>query len=248
MAADLLLIDDSLTDCRLLMDMMDTRRMRVSVAFDGKKGYQQAVLRRPDLILLDVYMPQMDGFATCRHLKANPATRTIPVIFLTAATDIEERLKGFAIGAVDYIGKPFNEHEVLARIGVHMRLTPKTTDEAPPPDFAAGRDSVLVEAAQNALRERLADPPALDALARDLATNRNLLNAAFHACCGLTVFGWLREERLRQGYHLVADTDTPVSMIAEHLGYSSQGNFTKAFHDRFGVAPRDLRRDRNLSE
>ena len=226
MQTDLLLIDDSLTDLRLLMEMASARQLRVSVAFDGEKGYQQAVLQQPALILLDVRMPGLDGFATCRRLKANPATQLIPVIFLTAANDLDERLKGFALGAVDYIGKPFHEAEVLARIGVHLRSKPGAEKAGRarrrlPQD--ATRHAVLVRAAQTILSERIADPPTLQELAALLGSNRRQINEAFQACCGQPVFGWLREERLRQAHHLVCRTDTPISAIGEHLGYSIAG-------------------------
>jgi CheY-like chemotaxis protein len=213
----------------------------VSVAFDGEKGYQQAVLQQPALILLDVRMPGMDGFATCRRLKANPATQTIPVIFLTVANDLEERLEGFALGAVDYIGKPFNEEEVLARVGVHLQLMPKPA--AKEPDNGDGtRDGVLVQAAQKILHALIATPPSLEELAQMLGTNRRQINKSFQVCCGQPVFGWLREERLRQAHHLICRTDTPISLIGEHLGYSTPANFAKAFRDRFGFPPSDLRR------
>ena len=247
MSTDLLVIDDSLTDLRLLMDMAEAAGLCVSVAFDGEKGYRQAVLQKPALILLDVRMPVMDGFATCRRLKANPETRAIPVIFLTVANDLEERLQGFALGAVDYVTKPFHEAEVLARIGVHLRRHPREKVETVPEpdgdDFDAAPDAVLVRAARDVLVERIADPPSLETLALLVGSNRRRLNEAFQAHFGQPVFGWLREERLRRAHHLVCHTDTPISAIGEHLGYSTPANFTRAFRDRFGFAPRDLRRD-----
>lgn len=244
MPTDLLLIDDSHTDLRLLVDMMTARHMRVSVAFDGEKGYQQAVLQQPSLILLDVRMPGMDGFATCRRLKANPATQTIPVIFLTVANDLEERLEGFALGAVDYIGKPFNEEEVLARVGVHLHLMPKPLAKEADGDVSddGSRDGVLVQAAQKILHRMIANPPSLEELAQMLGTNRRQINKSFQLCCSQPVFGWLREERLRQAHHLICRTDTPISLIGEHLGYSTPANFAKAFRERFGFPPSDLRR------
>ena len=120
MQTDILVIDDSATSLQLLQEMAAQRNFNISLAADGEKGYQQAVLQHPSLILLDVRLPGMDGFATCRRLKANPATSQIPVIFLTVANDLGERLKGFALGAVDYICKPFHEAEVLARVAVHL--------------------------------------------------------------------------------------------------------------------------------
>ena len=248
---DILLIDDSVTDLRLLMDLMLQRKYSVSVAFDGHKGYQLAVMHKPSLILLDVSMPGMDGFAVCRRLKANPQTCFIPVIFLTAATELSERLLGFAVGGVDYISKPFDAEEVLARVGVHKRLVPIETVASDSPAQTTGgpddepeamtRDQVIVAAAQKLLQSHLASPPTLENVARQVGTNRRQLNEAFQNVCGLPVFGWLREERLREGHYLVAQTDTPISMVGEYLGYSTSANFAKAFRERFGCAPRDLR-------
>lgn len=246
MKPNLLIIDDSLVDLRLIMDMMVMRQIGLSVATDGKKGYYQALMLKPSLILLDVRMPGMDGFATCRMLKANPTTQLIPVIFLTAANDLDERLEGFSLGAVDFIGKPFYEAEVLARIGVHLNLMPKRTVQPTvnevqvPPDTKF--DEVLFKAAQTTLREQIGHPPSLEALAQLLGSNRRQINEAFQACCGQPVFGWLREERLRQAHHLICRTDTPISLIGEHLGYSSPANFARAFRERFGFAPGELRR------
>jgi len=84
--------------------------------------WKQADYVRPDLILLDVMMPEMDGFTTCRLLKERPATRDIPIIFMTALTTTADKVKGFAIGAVDYITKPFQHEEVLARVTTHLKL------------------------------------------------------------------------------------------------------------------------------
>jgi len=242
MNTDLLIVDDSLTDLRLLMDMATAQELRVSVAFDGEKGYQQAVLQQPGVILLDVHMPGMDGFATCRQLKANPATQRIPVIFLTVANDLAERLEGFALGAVDYIGKPFHQAEVLARVGVHLRSVGRDVVEEARPAEDANRSVVLARAAQRILSERLAAPPSLQELAGLLGSNRRQLNEAFQAHCGQPAFAWLREERLRRAYELVCRTDTPISFIGDHLGYSTPANFTRAFHGRFGFSPRDMRR------
>jgi DNA-binding response OmpR family regulator len=244
---DVLLIDDSITDLQLLMEMMTLRDLRISVALDGRRGYQQAVLLKPGLVLLDVHMPVMDGFTTCRRLKANPLTRDIPVIFLTGANDLKERLEGFAVGGVDYIGKPFEDLEVLARVGVHLHRASSTPEMAISPLTADGasnestEDAALFAAAQKVLRDTVANPPGLEGLARLLGTNRRRLNAVFQALSGQPVFGWLREERLRLAYNQVSQSNTPFSQISDTLGYSSQSNFTKAFRSRYGFTPSQVR-------
>ena len=244
---DVLLIDDSVTDLQLLMEMMTLRDLRISVALDGSRGYQQAVLLRPGLVLLDVHMPIMDGFTTCRRLKANPLTRDIPVIFLTGANDLSERLEGFAVGGVDYICKPFEDLEVLARVGVHLHRPSPTVEVSTSPLTSDGagddstEDAALFVAAQKVLRDTVANPPGLERLARLLGTNRRRLNEVFQALSGQPVFGWLREERLRLAYTLVSQSNTPFSQISDRLGYSTPTNFTKAFRSRYGFTPSKVR-------
>jgi YesN/AraC family two-component response regulator len=119
---NVLIIDDSTIDLQLLIEMMSARHMRVNVAFNGHDGYNKAVLHQPNLILLDVVMPVLNGFSTLRMLKNNERTRYIPVIFLSASSDVEKRVEGLSLGAVDYIGKPFNEEEVIARVEVQLNM------------------------------------------------------------------------------------------------------------------------------
>ena len=246
---DVLLVDDSATDLRLLMELMPLKDLRFSVALDGERGYQQTVALEPSLVLLDVNLPDMDGFTVSRRLKANPKTAAIPVIFLSASTDLAHRLQGFAAGGVDYISKAFEPEEVLARVGVHLQLAARrapdaqsaSTDESTPESPSGSLDVVLVNGAQRILFDRLSDPPSLDELARLMGSNRRRLNDAFQSLCGQPVFSWLREERLRRAYAIVVNTDTSVTVIGDMLGYSSVANFTKAFRDRFGYSPRELR-------
>lgn len=248
---DVLLVDDSVTDLRVLIDLMTLRDLRFSVAQDGERGYQQALALQPGLILLDVNLPKMDGYAVCRRLKSNPLTVSIPVIFLTAETDLEERLKGFAAGGVDYISKPFEAQEVLARVGVHLELAVRRArlieasltaeEQAERAAVFASLDEVLVAAAQKILRDSMSNPPSLEDVARQVGSNRRKLNDAFQALCGQPVFGWLREERLRQAHEMVTGTDAAVSVISDCLGYSTPANFTKAFREHFGCTPTELR-------
>ncbi len=113
--AHLLVVDDQPDQLRLLIDLLRNAGCRISVGFDGSQAYQRALAISPDLILMDVRMPRMDGFAACRLLAATPHGG-IPVIFLTAASDLNERINGLEIGGVDYVLKPFDAAEVLARI------------------------------------------------------------------------------------------------------------------------------------
>lgn len=118
----ILVVDDTLTNLEIISESLIQAGFEVATATDGKKALQQIQTRLPDLILLDVMMPVMDGFATCKQLKNYPETKDIPVIFMTAVTDTDSKVEALSLGAVDYITKPFHKAEVLARISTHLQL------------------------------------------------------------------------------------------------------------------------------
>ena len=118
----ILIVDDNPTNLSVLSEALGGAGFRFRVAIDGKSALTLVERNQPELILLDVQMPGIDGFETCRRLKENPATASIPIIFTTALADTESKAKGFALGAVDYIPKPFDQGEVMARVKVHLQL------------------------------------------------------------------------------------------------------------------------------
>ncbi|MDX2241053.1 MAG: hybrid sensor histidine kinase/response regulator [Leptolyngbyaceae cyanobacterium bins.302] len=117
-----LLVDDNPTNLGILVTSLSESGYQVRVAQDGASAIAQANYAKPNLILLDVMMPGIDGFETCRQLKANPDTQDIPVIFMTALTEVFDKVQGFQAGAVDYITKPFEIEEVLVRVRTHLEL------------------------------------------------------------------------------------------------------------------------------
>ncbi len=118
----ILLVDDNATNLSILVKSLSEAGYKVRVAQDGESAIAQISYAQPDLILLDVMMPGIDGFETCRRLKAVPATQTIPVIFMTALSDVFDKVKGFQVGAVDYITKPFEIEEALVRVSTHLAI------------------------------------------------------------------------------------------------------------------------------
>ncbi len=117
-----LTVDDTPANVRLLTHYLEKQGYRVITAEDGFEGFKAAIQYHPDLVLLDVMMPGTDGYEVCELLKAEEETKDIPVVFLTAKADVEDRVRGFELGAVDYITKPFNLVEIAARVKNQLRL------------------------------------------------------------------------------------------------------------------------------
>lgn len=118
----LLVVDDEPVNVLVLEGMLRKNGFLVLRAFNGAEALRQARTARPDLILLDIMMPGDTGFDVCRELKSDPLTSDIPVIFVSAMDDVEHKVQGFSLGAVDYVSKPFELPEVLARVRLHIRL------------------------------------------------------------------------------------------------------------------------------
>ncbi len=118
----ILAVDDNPANLSLLFDVLDEANFEVLISQSGESALKRAESANPDIILLDVMMPGIDGFETCRHLKSNEATKAIPVIFMTALTETVDKVKGLELGAVDYITKPIQPEEVLARIKTHIMI------------------------------------------------------------------------------------------------------------------------------
>ena len=119
---EILVVDDTPASLRLLTELLTQHGYRVRPAADGALALKSVAAKTPDLILLDVSMPGMDGYEVCRRLKADEKSSRIPVIFISAFGDTRQKVTGFEAGGIDYITKPFEAEEVLARVRTHLRL------------------------------------------------------------------------------------------------------------------------------
>lgn len=118
-----LVVDDHASNLAVLSDYLEQVGFEVWVASDGESALQAVEYEAPDIILLDIMMPFLDGFETCRRLKANPRTKDIPLIFMSALSETVDKVKGLSLGAVDYITKPFQHEEVLVRLRLHLKMS-----------------------------------------------------------------------------------------------------------------------------
>src|SRR5262249_15232921 len=130
-AGDVLIVDDNPDNLALLAGMLRASGHRVRLASTGARALEISRVHPPDLVMLDVSMPEMDGYTLCERLKADDTTRPIPVIFLSALDDPLDKVRAFQAGGVDYVTKPFAPEEVLARVATQLRVSrlQRETDE-----------------------------------------------------------------------------------------------------------------------
>ena len=182
----ILIVDDIAENISVLFDLLIMNDFEVLVERSGEGALQLVELAcpRPDLILLDVMMPPgIDGFETCSRLKANPNTEDITVIFMTALSDTTDKVRGFELGGMDYVTKPFQQDEVLARINTHLTISKlkkqfvnlnsqlKIQDEELQQQYATS--SKLNEQLQKEIRERKHAEKALQSVKRELNAINN---------------------------------------------------------------------------
>lgn len=234
-----LLVDDSLENLQILASMLRAERFRLTVASDGRKGYQRALTGQPDLILMDVAMPNLDGLSACRLLKADPMTRHIPIIFLTAKNSPEERLRGLQLGGVDYVSKPVLAEEVITRIRIHLnRIRGHVVTHRLDGESALRHpDEVILGAAIQLIRDQLENLPPFPQIAHIVGTHEKRLGQIFRNQLGMTVSTFVAEERIRLSRKLLEETRASIQEIATLVGYGNAGNFTTAFRKRMGLPP-----------
>jgi diguanylate cyclase (GGDEF)-like protein len=200
--AHILIVDDNPVNLGVLSDVLQKQGWRTLIATDGEAAIEQAEYAKPDLILLDVMMPEMDGFETCHRLKANPKTQLIPIIFMTALSNTTDKVKGLEMNAVDYITKPFQQEEVVARLKLHLKL------------------SYLTQALQREIQQRMAAEAVLQ------SANNALQQLAY--VDGLTQIPNRRQfdERFMTEWQRLKQEELPLSLILCDIDYFKQYNDT----------------------
>ena len=245
-APRILLIDDRPEELREVLEALKGAGYSVALADTPMSGFRRAQMMHPALIILDLRMPQVDGFAVCRLLREARHTTHTPIIFLSSVQTVEERLEALRIGGVDFVTKPCHSGEVVARVGVHLRLAAPATKpmESEASDEPCDADEVILRAAIRLIREDLQAPPELSELAASIGTNKKRLLRIFRQRMGTTVYAFIRETRMRRARSLLEEGILSVEDIAASVGYQSAANFSTAFRSIEGVSPREYRRFR----
>lgn len=236
----ILVIDDNPHDIDHLLKALRGHGARLTIVEQPRKGLQSAQILRPDLILLDVHMPDIGGFAVCRLLHETPGCNEIPVVFLTSAADVTDRVKGLTLGGVDYVLKPFDTQEVLARITVHLQRVKRPNTQQPihgAIEEDLHPDQIVLQAALRLIGRQLNNLPKLTEIAAQVGTHDKKLSAIFREHMGMTLFAWVREERLQKAQALLINSAMSIEDISVEAGFASAANFATAFRERFSVTP-----------
>lgn len=244
----LLIVDDN-ADIRSYVRSLFASSYAIIEAENGIAGLEKAIEQVPDLIISDLMMPQMDGFAFCTHLKAHTATSHIPVLMLTANASLESRLKGYELGADDYLTKPFNKQEIQTRvknlIQARERLRQKysqtpaldpSNDESQPASLTL--DEQFLKKAHELIDAHLSDSTfGVEAFCEGMHLSRSQVWRKLKALTNQTVTEFIRKHRLRAASVLLQRQSGTVSEIAYQVGFESLSYFSKSFQEEYGVFP-----------
>ena len=213
MSDKIFIVDDNLINRKLLAGILKKEGYDLLEAQDGKEAVELALSDMPDLILLDIMMPEKDGYEVCQELKANPQTTNIPIIFLSAKTQAEDKIKGLDMGGSDYVTKPFDRGEVLARVRAHLKISSLTKE------VLKANEELLKK--QNALDE---DLKAAAGIQRSLlpqgSPNADIVDAAwrFMPCerIGGDIFNMIRLDETHWGIYMldVSGHGVPSALVA----------------------------------
>lgn len=226
---------------------------RVQVAANGREGLALIEQVMPDLVISDVMMPEMDGFEMCGLLKSRLAISHIPVILLTARSTSEDRVAGLDTGADDYLTKPFNQKELLARARnliesrklLRERFAASITLK-PEEVTSTSVDQEFLQAAMKAVEENIdKEDFKVDALARELAMSRTSLNQKFRALLDQSTNEFIQSVRLERAADLLLKQQgLPVGEIASQTGFKSTSYFVRCFREKFGETPGNFRKEK----
>jgi signal transduction histidine kinase/DNA-binding NarL/FixJ family response regulator len=240
----LLIVEDN-ADVRKYVRMILEKRYETFEAHDGEEGLQKAFERIPDLIVLDVMMPKLDGFQVCKRLKADSRTSHIPVVMLTAKATTKDKISGLEIGADAYITKPFEPDELEARIRnlleqrkrIHEYFRKHGLFELQEQKITPV-DQRFVQKAAEVIREHMSDPAfGVEAFAEDMCASRSLLLKKVEALTGESPSQLIRKARLKRAAELLAAHAGNIAQVALEVGFSNPAYFSECFRKEFGLTP-----------
>ncbi|WP_188771322.1 response regulator [Emticicia aquatilis] len=246
----LLVVDDN-EDIRTYIRSIFEKEYKIVEAVNGKDGVEKARTQIPDIIISDLMMPEMDGFEFCKILKADEKTSHIPIVMLTAKANVESRIEGFQLGADDYLTKPFNSHEMQARVKnllVIREKLKKYYQQSEKTEVIEAEikinliDERFIQKVRETIDANLANSQfSIEQLADEVSLSTTQLRRKIKALSNLTIVEFIRLYRLEKAAHLLSQNAGNVSEIAFNVGFDSLSYFAKVFQETYGVLPSDYR-------
>lgn len=249
---ELILIVEDHADLRRYIREHLQAEYRVLEAANGVEGLERAFEAIPDLVISDVMMPKMNGYEMCARLKTDARTSHIPVILLTAKAGAEDKIEGLETGADDYLNKPFEARELLARAKnliaqrrkLRERFSPAKGGVIKPTEVSATSiDQAFLQRVAGAIEVHFGEEEfSVEALAEEVHMSASQLNRKLKALIDQPAGELLRSMRLQRAADLLAQNAGSIAEIAYQVGFSDQAHFTRSFKKQFGVSPKDYRR------
>jgi signal transduction histidine kinase/ligand-binding sensor domain-containing protein/DNA-binding response OmpR family regulator len=242
--SSILLVEDDVSILNYLESEL-SGKYRIYTATNGKEGLNQALKFLPDVIVSDIVMSEMDGLTLCKLLKTNDKTCHIPIILLTAKTNVEQRIEGLEMGADSYIPKPFNRRHLETRIQKLIQLRDKLKNkysgdlEIQEEDIKViSSDEKLFRKFNDKLKENISNPDlSVSSISRELGLSRVHLNRRLKAITKESPGNYIRNFRLKQAAWLLANKKMTIAEVAYAVGFSSHAYFSNIFKEYFGMSP-----------
>jgi DNA-binding response OmpR family regulator len=248
----LLIVEDNDDVVQYLRSIL-AEQYQIEVAGNGLEGFEKAIEIIPDLVISDVMMPVMDGFAFCEKLKSDIRTSHIPIVMLTARADAESKIEGLAVGADAYLAKPFDQKELFVRIQKLIELRKslqtryKSFTPVPVPvevssDLTFDKEDTFIQEVRMTMEAHLSEEDfGISELCRSLAMSRSQLYRKFKALTNTTVNHFIFKIRLKKARELLFTTHLNITQVAIETGFKSVSHFSRLYSNEFGMSPSKAR-------
>ncbi|MEJ5265171.1 MAG: two-component regulator propeller domain-containing protein [Bacteroidales bacterium] len=242
-----LIIEDDVEIIKYIGKLIE-QQYHIYYAFDGNTGLQLALEKEPDIIISDVMMPQMNGFELCEKIKTDPRLSHIPIILLTALSNIDDKIKGYHLGADEYLTKPFDHRHLLVRIEKlieqrkqlqrHFQQQFSMDNEMP---TLSSLDKQLIQKVIQLVEDRMSDPNlSVDDLSRELGISSTHLYRKIKALMGLSTNDFIRKIRLKRAAQLLLQGNGNISQVMFEVGFTNSSYFARRFQEEFGMTPSEF--------